>query len=151
MKASARDNEWMSRALTCALQSTVGDIPIGALVVRGEDLIAGATNNRFRGVDPTAHAEVLALRAAGEALRTVRLDDCDLYVTLEPCPMCAGAAVAARVRRIVFGAWNEQYGACGSVFDIPRDPRMSHRPEVVGGVRPTQSAALVREFLRDRR
>lgn len=141
----------MSVALAVARDSPSGDIPIGAVVVRGDDLIARAANDRAHGVDPTAHAEVLALRAAGEALGTSRLDDCELFVTLEPCPMCAGAAVAARVERIVFGAWNEQYGACGSVFDIPRDPRMTHRPEVVGGVLAESSSEILRGFLADRR
>ncbi len=151
MKGLPRDSEWMSVALAVARDSPSGDIPIGAVVVRGDDLIARAANDRAHGVDPTAHAEVLALRAAGEALGTSRLDDCELFVTLEPCPMCAGAAVAARVERIVFGAWNEQYGACGSVFDIPRDPRMTHRPEVVGGVLAESSSEILRGFLADRR
>lgn len=151
MQGSSRDNEWMSVALACARESDADDIPIGALVVRGDDLIARAANDRAHGVDPTAHAEVLALRAAGEVLGTPRLDDCELFVTLEPCPMCAGAGVAARVERIVFGAWNEQYGACGSVFDIPRDRHMTHRPEVVGGIREADCGELVRAFLTHRR
>ncbi len=146
MKGLPRDSEWMSVALAAARDSSSGDIPIGAIVVRGDDLIARAANDRAHGVDPTAHAEVLALRAAGAALGTSRLDDCELFVTLEPCPMCAGAAVAARVERIVFGAWNEQYGACGSVFDIPRDRRMTHRPEVVAGVQAEEAQALVRGY-----
>lgn len=139
----------MDEALEIARSSTAGDIPVGAMVVRGDEVLARAANDR--GTDPTAHAEILALRAAGEAVGTWRLEGCELIVTLEPCPMCAGAAVAARVDRIVFGAWNDQYGACGSAFDIPRDRRLHHRCEVVGGVRAEAAAALVRGFLAQRR
>lgn len=138
----------MASAVELARASDTGDIPIAALVVRDGEVIARATNTRAAGTDPTAHAEVLALRAAGAQLGTWRLTGCDLVVTLEPCPMCAGAAVAARVDRIVFGAWNDQYGACGSVFDIPRDPRLHHRCEVVGGVLAEEAATLVKEFTR---
>lgn len=138
----------MRRALELARTSDTGDIPIAALVVRQGEVISQAANTRSGGTDPTAHAEIEALRAAGARLGTWRLDDCELVVTLEPCPMCAGAAVSARVDRIVFGAWNEQYGACGSLFDIPRDPRLHHRSEVVGGVLAEEASALVQGFLR---
>lgn len=141
----------MAASLDAARLSGAGDIPVGAVVVRDDAVIATAANSRAGGTDPTAHAEVLALRTAGERLGTWRLDDCELFVTLEPCPMCAGAAVSARVRRIVFGAWNEQYGACGSVFDIPRDRRLHHRPEVVAGVLADEASQLVKEFLSERR
>lgn len=141
----------MARAIELARTSETGDIPIAALVVRDGVVIAQAANSRSGGTDPTAHAEVVALRTAGDRLGTWRLDDCELIVTMEPCPMCAGAAVAARVRRIVFGAWNEQYGACGSLFDIPRDPRLHHRCEVVAGVLAEEAAGLVQGFLSPRR
>ncbi len=141
----------MSAALEVALASDADDLPVGAVVVHDDAVIATAANNRAGGTDPTAHAEVLALRSAGEQLGRWRLDDCELFVTLEPCPMCAGAAVSARVRRIVFGAWNEQYGACGSAFDIPRDRRLHHRPEVAAGVLPVETGQPVKDFLRHRR
>lgn len=142
----------MRSALALAAESTAGDVPIGALVVApdGRELGRGA-NQRAAGSDPTAHAEVVALRAAGASRGSWRLDDCTLVVTLEPCPMCAGAAVAARVRRVVFGAWNPRYGACGSLFDIPRDRRLPHRPEVVAGVLADECGALVSDFFADLR
>lgn len=146
-----RDTALMRRAIEIAARSSAGDIPIGALVVRDGEVLATAANDRRAGTDPTAHAEILALRAAGEAIGAPRLDGCELVVTLEPCPMCAGAAVAARVDRIVFGAWNSRYGACGSLFDIPRDRRLHHRPEVVGGVLAEETGGLLREFLAERR
>jgi tRNA(adenine34) deaminase len=125
-----------------------GEIPIGAVVldVAGE-VIAAAHNAREARNDPTAHAEVLALRQAGAALGTWRLAGCTLFVTVEPCPMCAGASVLARVDRVVFGAWNEEYGAAGSAWDLLRDRRLNHRPEVVGGVLPEICGTLVRGFL----
>lgn len=146
-----RDVALMRRAIEVAGESDADDIPIGALVVRGDTVLATAANDRHAGSDPTAHAEILALRRAGEAVGAARLDGCDLIVTLEPCPMCAGAAVAARVDRVVFGAWNDRYGACGSLFDIPRDRRLHHRPEVVGGVLADETGLLVRRFLTERR
>ncbi|MBU6245837.1 MAG: nucleoside deaminase [Actinomycetales bacterium] len=135
-----------------AAQAAADDIPVGAVVldVNGR-LLARACNRRQALQDPTAHAEVLALRQAAAALGTWRLTGCTLAVTLEPCPMCAGAAALARVDRVVFGAWNEEYGACGSRWDILRDRRMAHRPEVVGGVLGVECGTLVREFLQARR
>lgn len=128
------------------------DIPVGAVVTDASGaVIAEAVNRRRGGTDPTAHAEVVVLRLAGERLGSWRLDGCSLFATLEPCPMCAGAAVSARVRRIVFGAWNPDYGACGSLFDIPRDRRLRHRPEVVAGVLADECAEVVRAFFADRR
>lgn len=141
----------MDLALTVARESTHDDIPVGAVVVCGEAVVATAANQRRGGVDPTAHAEILALRGAGIRRDSWRLDECELFVSLEPCPMCAGAAVAARLRRIVFGAWNDRYGACGSAFDIPRDRHVPHRCEVVGGVLADEAGALVRGFLARRR
>ncbi len=121
---------------------------MGALVLDAQGaIIASAANERQARQDPTAHAEVLALRQAAERLASWRLTGCTLVVTLEPCPMCAGAAALARVDRVVFGAWNEEYGAAGSRWDILRDRRMAHRPEVVGGVLARECGTLVREFL----
>ncbi len=142
-------HEAMELAIAEAKQATIsGDLPIGALVLDSSGaVIARAGNRREATQDPTAHAEVLALRAAAALLGDWHLDGCTLVVTLEPCPMCAGAAVLARVERIVFGAWNEEYGACGSHWDLPRDRRMNHRPEVVSGVLATECGNLVRDFM----
>ncbi|NLG20433.1 MAG: nucleoside deaminase [Actinomycetales bacterium] len=124
-----------------------GDVPIGALVMSPEGVVVGrGFNVREVLKDPTGHAEVVALREAGAALGSWRLEDCTLVVTLEPCAMCAGAAILARVSRIVFGAWDPKAGACGSVWDLPRDRRALHRPEVVGGVLEQECAAALVDF-----
>ena len=125
-----------------------GEIPIGAVVI-GPDggVIARAHNRREGSHDPTAHAEVLALRDAAAHLGRWRLDDCTMVVTMEPCPMCAGAVVMSRLSRLVFGAWNDEYGAAGSRWDIVRDRRLNHRAEVVGGVRADECGAIVTEFM----
>ncbi len=128
------------------------DIPIGAVVLdESGAVIAAAGNAREQQADPTAHAEVLALREAARQRGTWRLDGCTLVVTLEPCPMCAGAAMLARVDRVVFGAWNDEYGAAGSRWDLLRDRRLPHRPEVIGGVLSTPCGELVQGFLAARR
>ena len=144
-------------AIGLALEAAVaagqsGDIPIGA-VVFGPDgaVIATAGNEREAHNDPTAHAEVVALRRAGEALGTWHLDGCTLAVTLEPCTMCAGAIVLARISRVVFGAVDPKAGAVGSLWDVVRDRRLNHRPEVVAGVRESECAALLTEFFSERR
>jgi tRNA(adenine34) deaminase len=125
---------------------------VGAVVLGPDgEVVATGANQREARHDPTAHAEVAALRAAGRALGRWRLDGCTLVVTLEPCAMCAGAAVAARVDRIVFGAWDAKAGACGSVWDLPRDRGSLHRPEVVGGVLADSSASLLKGFFASRR
>lgn len=162
----------ISRALTLStLAATHGDVPVGAIVVQkvatpanltnvpaatgvgakadlGAGLVIVGTgyNTRERLIDPCGHAEINALRAAAETLGRWRLDDCELYVTLEPCTMCAGAIVAARISRVVFGAWDEKAGAAGSVRDILRDPRMNHQVEVLGGIREDACAAQLRGF-----
>jgi tRNA(adenine34) deaminase len=129
-----------------------GDVPVGAVVVDGDGTVVGRGHNvREAQRDPTGHAEVVALRAAGETLGSWRLDGCSLVVTLEPCAMCAGAAVLSRVDRVVFGAWDDKAGACGSVWDLPRDRRALHRPEVVGGVLADEGAALLLDFFGGRR
>jgi tRNA(adenine34) deaminase len=130
----------------------LGEVPVGAVVLdAGGAVIARAHNTRELGDDPTAHAEVLALRRAGAALGTWRLDGCTLAVTLEPCTMCAGALVLARVRRLVFGAWDPKAGAVGSLWDAVRDRRLNHRPEVVSGVRGDECGALLAQFFAGRR
>lgn len=128
------------------------DVPVGAVVVGpGGDVLARRHNERERLKDPTAHAEILALRDAAAALGSWRLEGCTLVVTLEPCPMCAGAALAARVGTIAFGAPDPKAGACGSVYNFATDPRLNHSPEVVPGVAAEESAALLREFFAVRR
>ena len=128
------------------------DIPVGAVVLAADGMVLGrGRNERTLRHDPTAHAEILAMREAAAALGSWRLTGCTLAVTLEPCPMCAGAAGAARLARVVFGAWNPDYGAAGSLFDVLRDPRLPHRCEVVGGVAEDECAAVVRGFFTARR
>lgn len=148
-----RDEALVRLALAAAAQSPPGEVPVGAVVV-GPDgaVLARATNRREAGGDPLAHAEVLALRAAARALGDGwRLSECTLAVTLEPCVMCAGAAVLARVSRVVFGAWSPKTGACGSIADVIRDPAHPSAPEVVGGVLAAECAALLPAFFADRR
>jgi len=129
-----------------------GDVPIGAVVLdAGGEVIAAAHNERELNSDPTAHAEVVALRRAAEALGSWHLEDCTLVVTLEPCTMCAGAIVAARVARLVFGAYDPKAGAVASLWDVVRDPRLNHRPEVVGGIAESECAALLQAFFATRR
>ena len=123
-----------------------GDVPVGALLVRDGAVIALAGNRTLRDQDPTAHAEVLVIRDAAAQLNRWRLDDCTLYVTLEPCAMCAGAIVLARLRKVVFGAWDEKAGMAGSVGDVLRHPRLNHRPDVLGGVLADDCATLLRDF-----
>lgn len=129
-----------------------GDIPIGAVVVdsRGE-VIASGFNSREVDSDPTAHAEILALRSAGKLLNSWRLTDCTIYVTLEPCPMCAGAITMSRISRLVFGAWNDEYGASGSRWDLVRDQRLNHQVEVIPAIMESECASLVQEFLAEKR
>lgn len=128
-----------------------GEVPVGAVVVRGDTIIARAQNRMQRDRDATAHAEVQALRLAAQALGEERLTGCTLIVTLEPCAMCAGAIVLSRVDRVVFGAWDDKAGMCGSVGDVVRHPRLNHRPELQGGVLADESAALLRAFFAERR
>src|SRR3954451_13264729 len=127
-----------------------GDVPIGAVIAREGEVLASAGNERELRADPTAHAEILALRAAAERLGGWRIPGATLYVTLEPCAMCAGAIVLARVPRVVFGAEDPKAGAAGSVLDILADPRLNHRPEVTGGLLAAEAAALLREFFAER-
>ena len=128
-----------------------GDVPIGAVVVREEEIVSRAGNQRHRLGDPTAHAEILALRDAGRALGSWRLDACSIYVTLEPCSMCAGAMVLARMDRLVFGAADPKAGFAGSLGDLVRDARLNHRVEVEGGVLAPECSELLRGFFEQRR
>ncbi len=144
---------WLAEALDLAA-ATAGaqDVPVGALVVDPDGRVVGRGRNvREELGDPTGHAEVVALREAAQALGSWRLDGCTLVVTLEPCVMCAGAAMAARLERLVFGAWDPKAGACGSVWDLTRDPLATHPVDVVGGVRAEESAALLVDFFEGRR
>src|SRR3990172_8460307 len=128
-----------------------GDVPVGAVVARGEEVLGRAGNARERDQDPTAHAEVLALREAAEALGSWHLEGCTLAVTLEPCAMCAGALVLARVDRLVFGAQDPKAGFAGSLGDLVRDPRLNHAVDVTGGVLQEECGEVLRAFFRERR
>lgn len=129
-----------------------GDVPIGAVVLGpDDDVLASAHNRREANSDPTQHAEIIALRAAAERLGSWRLLDCTLVVTLEPCTMCAGALVQARIARLVYGAVDRKAGAVGSLWDVVRDRRLNHRPEVIGGVLAAESTALLQAFFEGRR
>jgi tRNA(adenine34) deaminase len=128
-----------------------GDVPIGAVVSRGEEVLARAGNERERRGDPTAHAEILAIREAAERAGSWRLDGCALYVTLEPCAMCAGAVVLARIDRLVFGAGDPKAGFAGSLGDLVRDPRLNHRVEVASGVLAEEAGDILRDFFASRR
>lgn len=143
----------MQRALELAAEAAAhGDIPVGAVVTDAAGTVLGEGRNlREFTHDPLAHAEVVALRAAAEALGTWNLDHCTLVVTLEPCLMCAGAIIQAHVDRVVFGAWDEKAGAVGSMYDVVRDRRLPHRAEVVSGVQADAASALLRDFFAARR
>jgi tRNA(adenine34) deaminase len=146
------DTEMMRLALGEAQgAATHGDVPIGAIVARDGEVLAGAGNERELRADPTAHAEILALRAAAERLGGWRIPDATIYVTLEPCAMCAGAIVLARVPRVVYGATDPKAGAAGSVLDVLGEPRLNHRPQVQGGLLADDSAALLESFFAARR
>ena len=147
-----RDAALMDTALAeAAAAAAAGDVPIGAVIARGGEIIARAGNERERALDPTAHAEILAIRRAAEALGGWRLPETTLYVTLEPCAMCAGAIVLARIPRVVYATPDPKAGACGSVLDVLGEARLNHRPEVSSGVRAEQAAEQLREFFRSRR
>lgn len=143
----------MRRALALAARAaTEGDVPVGAVVLDPQGAVIGeGWNLREVDADPTAHAEVVALRAAARHTGSWRLEDCTLVVTLEPCPMCAGAAMLARISRIVLGAWDPKLGATGSVWDVVRDRRATHRIEVVGGVLEDEASRLLLDFFEARR
>ena len=148
----SRDEDYMSQALDLARQGgEAGEVPVGALLVQDDTVISLAWNQPIALNDPTAHAEILVLREAARRLKNYRLPGTTLYVTLEPCSMCAGAMVHARVSRLVFGAVDARSGAAGSIYDIARSEVLNHRLEVTGGVRAAESAALLQEFFQVRR
>src|SRR5580692_9370746 len=146
------DADFMRQALLLAQAAQQrGEVPVGAVLVLGERVIAQGSNCPIASHDPTAHAEIQALRAGGQALGSYRLSDTTLYVTLEPCAMCAAAIVHARVRRVVFGAWDPRAGAAGSVVDIFRLPGLNNRVDVFGGVLSEECGALLQQFFAQRR
>lgn len=150
--SAATGDQWMRAALQLAHEAAGrGEVPVGAVVVQADRIVGRGANAREASVDPSAHAEIVALRQAAAALERWQLTDCDLYVTLEPCAMCAGAVVLARIRRLVYGAADPKAGACGSVFDVVGSSRLNHRVEVVGGVGAQEAADLLRSFFASRR
>ena len=149
---SPSDVDFMRRALALALRARERDeVPVGAVVVLGGNVVGEGWNCPIATHDPTAHAEIVALRAAAARQKNYRLGTATLYVTLEPCAMCIGAALNARLGRIVFGAWDPKAGACGSVFDLSREPRLAHRIDVFGGVCAEECGDLLRGFFEARR
>lgn len=145
------DERFMKSALAEAGKAAArGEVPVGAVIVRQGRIVARGSNRPVAASDPTAHAEIVALRKAAKKTANYRLPDCDLYVTIEPCAMCLGAAVQARIRRVVFGAPDPKAGAVSSTMMFPFG-RLNHRPEVLGGVLAGESAALLRDFFRARR
>jgi tRNA(adenine34) deaminase len=146
------DVDWMRRALALAARAEAeGEVPVGAIMVRGEAVLGEGWNRPIGSHDPTAHAEILALRAAAVAAGDYRLGGATLYVTLEPCPMCAAAIAHARVARLVFGAWDPRQGAAGSAFNLVAADAMNHRVDAYGGVLSEECAALLRRFFAGRR
>jgi len=148
----ASDVDFMQRALRLAQRAAEeGEVPVGALLVLENEVIGEGWNKPIASHDPTAHAEIVALRAGAMALQNYRLGAATLYATLEPCVMCVGAVLNARISRLVFGAWDAKAGACGSVVDLPREPRLAHRLDVFGGVCSEEAARLLRQFFESRR
>ena len=142
----------MTAALVLAREAgRDGEVPVGALVVHGDSCIAQVANRTEKQQDPTGHAELLAIREAAASRGSWRLSGCTLYVTLEPCAMCAGAMVLARLDRVVFGAWDPKAGMAGSVGDLLRHPKLNHRPQVLGGVLESECSAVLKEFFATRR
>jgi tRNA(adenine34) deaminase len=140
-------DEWMRRALDQARRAFEADeVPIGAVVVHEEQVIGEGFNQREMLSDPTAHAEMIAITQAAQALGSWRLLDCTLYITLEPCPMCAGAIVQARIPRVIYGASDPKAGACHTLYSITDDPRLNHRAAVLGGVLQEECRAILQEF-----
>ena len=147
-----RDLELMQEALKEAqLALDEGELPIGCVIARNGEIIARGHNLREQTNDPTAHAEIIAMRRAAEVLSSWRLEGCTLYVTLEPCPMCAGAISQARVERLVYGAADERYGCAGSVYRIPEDPAFNHFCPCDGGILEEECSSLLHDFFKDRR
>jgi tRNA(adenine34) deaminase len=146
------DAEWMGLALEEARKAlAIGEVPVGAIIVHAGKVIAEGHNRTQTAHDPSAHAEMIAIRRAAEHLGHWRLLECTLYVTLEPCAMCAGATVLARIPRLVIGAWDPKAGMCGSLANLVQDPRLNHRVSLTPGIRADECSNLLREFFRDRR
>ena len=146
------DSKFMRLAIALAKQAErEGEVPVGAILVRGDEIVASGYNQVIKKHDPTAHAEMEALRLAGSVVNNYRLKDLTLYVTLEPCPMCAGAIIHSRVDRVVFGAFDKRTGAAGSAFEILGNSKLNHRPSVVGGIEATECGELLKAFFRKRR
>ena len=146
------DIDFMQLALAqAALAAQAGEVPVGAVVVQGGQVIATGSNSPIKGLDPTAHAEIIALRAAAKVLGNYRLPDCTLYVTLEPCAMCSGAMLHARLKRVVFGASDAKTGAAGSVINLFEQPQLNHQTVLQGGVLADECAALLKSFFSQRR
>ncbi|GGI54625.1 tRNA-specific adenosine deaminase [Oxalicibacterium solurbis] len=152
MEQAAHDAIWMRQALDQARNAwALGEVPVGAVVVRDGEVIATGFNQPIGNHDPTAHAEIMALRAAATILGNYRLPGCELFVTLEPCAMCAGAMMHARLARVVYGATDPKTGACGSIVDLFAHEKLNHHTELVGGVLADDCGALLREFFAERR
>jgi tRNA(adenine34) deaminase len=150
--SGGNDADFMGRALELAARAAEHDeVPVGALVVSAGRIVGEGWNRPIASADPTAHAEIVAMRAAAAQAQNYRLGGVTLYVTLEPCAMCLGAALNARIARLVFGAWDAKAGACGSVFDLSREPKLMHRIDVFGGVRSGECSELLRGFFAARR
>lgn len=151
-RADSSDELFMEEALRCAQRALeIGEVPVGAVVVCGGEIIARGWNRNLADHDPTAHAEVVALRQAGKIIGNHRLGDCDLFATIEPCAMCAGALVHARIRRLVYGADDPKAGAVHSTLQVLNHPALNHRTEIRGGVLAGRSAHILQEFFRARR
>ena len=149
---TAADEFWMEEALRAAQRALeAGEVPVGAVVVHAGEIVGRGWNRNLTDSDPTAHAEIIALRQAGANLGNHRLGDCELFATIEPCPMCAGALVHARVKRVVYGADDPKAGAIHSVMEVLNHPRLNHRTDVRGGVLAGRSAELLQSFFRNRR
>jgi tRNA(adenine34) deaminase len=150
--SSAIDERWMRLALDAAHEAgAAGDVPVGAVIVRSDEVLARVSNRTVRDTDATAHAELLAIRQASQKVGDWRLTGCTLYVTLEPCAMCAGAIVLARLDRVVFGAFDDKAGMAGSIGDLLRHPKLNHQPEVSSGILAGEAGGLLAEFFRARR
>jgi tRNA(adenine34) deaminase len=146
------DERYMRIALDeAAAAEDHDDVPVGAIIVHNNRVIGRGHNERERLLDPTAHAEILAISAAAQHMKSWRLIDCDLYVTLEPCLMCAGAIVHARVRRLIFGAHDPKAGACGSLYDIPADTRLNHNPTITPGILEHDCRTILKRFFEKQR
>lgn len=146
------DTAYMQEALQLAAQAAAdGEVPVGAVIVKDDVIVGRGYNRPISSTDPTAHAEIMAMRDAGKTLGNYRLADCDLYVTLEPCVMCSGAIMHARIRRVIFGARDPKTGACGSAIDLFAQPHLNHHAEVSGGMLADEAVALLQDFFSRRR